>query len=427
VTIQGDGATATTIDAHQVSRVLQQGVGQLTLSQLGMVNGQGVAYGVAYGGAIIAGGSVDVDNGLFQDNQVVSATDFARGGAIYAGDVTVSATRFERNTAVSGGPGTASGGAIFSRNTADVQASLFTANGAGSGGAIYARGPLTLVGTKVEQNACTGPVGGGIASETSVSVTGGAITDNNVVGRGKVLGGGIYSAGSVTLSGTLVARNFVQGSGGGTPPLGGGVYAQLDVTVRSSTVTGNRAGFLGIGGGIYSAWGTVTVVNSTISGNSAGTDPNTNSGGGIWAPSVILEFATVAGNVGGPGANISAQSLQSAASVVAYASGGAGCAVGATSSAGYSYDDDGSCGFTAAHDVSAGADPMLGAPDDNGGPTPTMHPTPGSPLADAIPAGSCTGCQAADQRGIARPQGGAFDIGAVEAVAAVAVSPRFTS
>nr|BBJ47930.1 hypothetical protein SAVMC3_05590 [Streptomyces avermitilis] len=46
---------------------------------------------------------------------------------------------------------------------------------------------------------------------------------------------------------------------------------------------------------------------------------------------------------------------------------------------------------------------------DNGGPTDTTALLPGSPALDAA-----DGCPATDQRGVARPQGTACDIGAYE-------------
>jgi hypothetical protein len=48
---------------------------------------------------------------------------------------------------------------------------------------------------------------------------------------------------------------------------------------------------------------------------------------------------------------------------------------------------------------------------DNGGPTLTHLPVPGSPAIDAANAALCP---AADQRGVARPQGGGCDAGSVE-------------
>jgi hypothetical protein len=61
-----------------------------------------------------------------------------------------------------------------------------------------------------------------------------------------------------------------------------------------------------------------------------------------------------------------------------------------------------------------GVDPLLGPLADNGGGTQTHALLPGSP---AIDAGNNATCLAIDQRGIARPQGAACDIGAVEAQA----------
>lgn len=74
-----------------------------------------------------------------------------------------------------------------------------------------------------------------------------------------------------------------------------------------------------------------------------------------------------------------------------------------------SVDDD--CGFVAAGGIASPL--LLGALGDNGGPTPTFLPQAGSPL---IGAASTAECLAADQRGVARPQGAACDIGAVEVV-----------
>jgi len=54
--------------------------------------------------------------------------------------------------------------------------------------------------------------------------------------------------------------------------------------------------------------------------------------------------------------------------------------------------------------------PLLGPLADNGGPTKTFLPGSGSP---AINSGDPS-CAGTDQRGVARPQGGACDRGAVE-------------
>ena len=88
---------------------------------------------------------------------------------------------------------------------------------------------------------------------------------------------------------------------------------------------------------------------------------------------------------------------------------------------GFNLEDDAaaSCGFsTASGDLALGTAPNLGALADNGGPTETQLPQPGSPLIDSVPAASCQADGAAgvttDQRGVARPQGAACDTAAVE-------------
>jgi hypothetical protein len=93
-------------------------------------------------------------------------------------------------------------------------------------------------------------------------------------------------------------------------------------------------------------------------------------------------------------------------------------------SLGHNLDSDGSCGLSDPTDLST-VDPLLGPLADNGGPTPTHALLAGSPALDAIPPGDCTWDDdgdpatpdvplATDQRGAARPQGSARDIGAVE-------------
>jgi hypothetical protein len=161
---------------------------------------------------------------------------------------------------------------------------------------------------------------------------------------------------------------------------------------------------------------------------------------------VSLVYATVVANTAPTGANIEIlafDSLTSFGSAVALPQGGgANCGFEpppVTTSNGFNFSDDASCGFTAGTDQQNAGDPGLGALADNGGPTQTRLPLPGSPLIDAIPVASCQADGASgittDQRGVTRPQGPGCDIGAVEVdvagpaaapAAPVAGAPRFT-
>ena len=78
--------------------------------------------------------------------------------------------------------------------------------------------------------------------------------------------------------------------------------------------------------------------------------------------------------------------------------------------AGHNLSSDGSGHFTNLFSLE-NIDPLLGPLADNGGPTLTLLPQAASPLIDG---GSNSNAPAFDQRGIARPQGAAVDIGAVE-------------
>jgi len=135
--------------------------------------------------------------------------------------------------------------------------------------------------------------------------------------------------------------------------------------------------------------------------------------------------------------------MTSFASVVAQPGSNGNC-VGVTTSDGFNWDDDGSCGFGAGlGDHSNGGNPLLGALASNGGPTQTRLPLSGSPLIDAIPDPHCADGNTLagsaitnDQRALPRPSptGGACDIGAVEvqvsapapAPPVLVVIPRFT-
>jgi len=243
----------------------------------------------------------------------------------------------------------------------------------GSGGAVFANGDVTVSAAIVQGNGANS-AGGGLFAAGTLELTSSSVTGNS----SSTGGGGIFSTGAIIVVDSTIADN----------PSGGGIGSGGDVSV--------------------------TIINSTVSGNEAVT------GGGIFTEGALtLVYATVANNSATAFANLDAETLTSFASVVALPQGGGINCLTSTVSNGYNYSDDPSCGFGSGDgDVTDGPDPQLGALGDNGGPTQTMEPAPGSPLLDAIPVASCQADGAAgittDQRGVTRPQGLGCDIGAVE-------------
>jgi CSLREA domain-containing protein len=255
-----------------------------------------------------------------------------------------------------------------------------------------------------------GDGGGVLAYEAEEAVLQGVAVSGNVASQN---GAGVSAPPEgvnktvLTISNSTIAGNRV--TGGAVEGLGGGVYALGKLSLVNSTVTGNSAESTGLvvqGGGVLlaidpaSAEGSEgTLVNSTIAGNSVGTaglggglavyNPEPTIGG---SAALTVRNTIVAGNTGPAGAS--------------------DCAPVATVTSDHNLSSDASCMFTDAGSKQ-NANPLLAGLANNGGETDTLALHPGSP---AIDAGTNAGCPATDQRGVARPQGSACDIGAFELV-----------
>jgi hypothetical protein len=263
-----------------------------------------------------------------------------------------------------------------------------------------------------------------------------SINDVTITGGDKLgLGGGIYTRnGDLTVVNSSIVDNDAAGSGGGI----NGDFT--NITISRSTISGNSAANTG---GVYTN-GFIQMFQSTVTGNTS-----SNNTGGVRADGdITLTYSTVVGNTGPEGANVATQSegegLFGFGSVVALPfGGGENCSLTeATTSLGYNYSDDSSCGYSGEGDIQDGANPQLAALAANGGATLTRMPQPGSPLIDRIPVGTACpdGLDGTDQRGVERPIGPGCDVGSVEAPlpqspsstgttqpgSAAATSPRFT-
>lgn len=200
--------------------------------------------------------------------------------------------------------------------------------------------------------------------------------ESNMAGNG----GGLYVAGgSATVTRCTFFDNFCI-----TSAHGGAIAGSTNVTVENCTLSSNRAGPTGQGGGVYIVGGNWTVRNSTISGNTS------TMGGGIRLAggSLTMHSAIIANNIAPTAKDVSAI-VTGQFNLVEDSSGSV-------------FMDSGNI---------FGVDPALGPLDDYGGLTWTHRLLPNSP---AINAGSNPAGLTVDQRGNQRVVGGQADIGSFE-------------
>jgi hypothetical protein len=201
---------------------------------------------------------------------------------------------------------------------------------------------------------------------------------------------GVANEGRLTIQDCVISRNRSQEWD--PDDSGGGVFNAGEMTIINSTISENFAGH-GVGGGIYNDLsGVLMLVDSTVFGNRA------DSGDAIAMqprsfPDAYLEIANtvIDGDCDGKGSELTWVSR------------------------GHNFESPGdTCGFDQPTDqVNVSAEELnLGPLQDNGGPTMTHALGAGSVAIDVIPVDMCETDE--DQRGVARPQGDACDVGAVE-------------
>ena len=370
VTMIGAGADATTIDANQLDRVFEVFANaKLALVGLTVTGGH---LGMEHGGGIRNWGDVTVDHCIIADNH----TDYF-GGGIYNDEV-------------------------YDQAKLAVVDSVFRGNSAEYGGALYGGANNTIRGTTFTGNTATRigaaiNYGGGLIEASTFSA--------NVVGY---WGGAIYNnQRTLTIRGSTFTGNVSAGLGAAILDDNGG-----SLTIDGCTFSGNHSQDGSNDGIAFVNTSTATITNTTIV-----VDANTGvSGSGIWAGrDLIRPDKDVLPSVYVGNSIVVSRGSPAAASDV----------VGDFHSLGHNFIGvaDGSTGFSNGVNgdhvgtVASPLDPQLGPLADNGGPTLTHVPLPGSPVIDA---GDNTLATATDQVGTARPQDGnsdgtaTVDIGAVE-------------
>ncbi len=274
--ISGFGSAADlTIDAQMNSGLFF--ISESTTVSISHVTLTGGRVGEGVGGAIYnQGGTLTLDDVILTGNSADS------GGGLYNehGTVTIANSTITNNTAAFVGGGIANEGSegIEGSGTITITNSTISQNTADFGGGIYntSLGTATITGGTISQNSAEVD-GGGIYNngftDSSAQVSGGSITDNSVVAEtGEIFNG---DCSSVTVTGASITSNRASDDGGG-------IFNDDGlVTVQSSTISQNIAGFGqieggGDGGGIAND-GTFNILDTAIANNSA----NDGDGGGV--------------------------------------------------------------------------------------------------------------------------------------------------
>jgi hypothetical protein len=253
LTIQGTDANLLTIADHSASRVFDIKTGVTSA-----INGLTITNSYSHkggGGAISNAGILSLSN----SNIIGNTAD--NGGGIYnTGTLTLN------NSNISGNDANYSGGGIYNSGILTLNDSIISGNKATAAGGIYNNRIVTVSNSKISGNEAVNydynnyypSSGGGIYNATFGNIT---VRSSTITGNDAENGGGIYNSGILTLS-----HSTINGSNQDhISYLGGGIYNDGTLTVRNSTIS-NNDGYLG--GGIYNI-STLTVRDSTISDNNA--------------------------------------------------------------------------------------------------------------------------------------------------------------
>jgi hypothetical protein len=476
LTIRGNGQTNTIIDGNGAisnDRIFQVDSGgtvslqSLTLQHGGLTINNSNFTG---GGAILDFGTLSLSDVKVANNSVTGgATSVLGGGAIQARDgtsLTITNSTFSNNSVTAHD---AAGGAIQSccaTTSLAITGSTFSgnssssaySNGQSNGGAVVngtGVGAVTTISNSTFTGNSSSNSGGGQASSGAILNRGASMIITNSVFRNNTLLGGAGGAISNCCGGnatptlqilnSLFDSNSVTGPGSSN---GGGVATCCGAvtTITGSTFTRNSVTAPGAYGGGVSAGSAVTVANSTLVGNTASAPPAVTAtastggfGGNIGvapaelAPPITLLNDTIDGGIAQSGANIGVGALRTMIIGNTIVSGwpASNCQLGqgtTVTDKGHNLEDGtpSTCGFSVAQSDKIGADPKLGALQNNGGATPTQALLAGSAAIDKADNVICAALPVAgfDQRGLTRFPAGdtTCDIGAYEVQPVVATA-----
>jgi predicted outer membrane repeat protein len=419
----GAGADTTSTDGERDGSALIVGSGvQASISGLtiqGGLSNQGA--GISNSGALTLTDSVVADNiipgysgrgdgaGIYNagalvvisttltDNRILSPTIGFGAGIYNAGGL-----RLVESTLVSNSAGVEGsvGGAIFNSGpSVRIEDSTIQGNQAQRGAGIYNTGGILLVRSTINGNLATAAGIGSIAVNTGSLTIVSSVMDNN---SGSTAGS-ILNTGTLSVARSTFLRNQALN--------GGAIYGGGTITIDDSTFANNQA-TANDGGALFFSTGSMTVTNSTFFENRAAEQGGAIVTGFGQNPNVTIVNSTFNGNTALGGNNVRKFGGRVSASNSIFADNSSVGSCYDLTSAGNNLSSDATC-VGGPGDI-ANAIPLLGPLQDYGGGALTMLPLEGSPARDA---GNDATCAPRDQRGVARPNGFACDIGAVEAPA----------
>ena len=348
----------------------------------------------AKGGSIyIEGGTLNIDESRIENSAANGGNGgnqdqngqtnggfggFTQGGGVWVGGTataTINNTTFESTTANGGDSGTGGNGSEPA--------------GPADGGGLYSLGNVTVTNSTFHLAGATGGNSGNTFGSTCLG-------GHTSLEAGGARGGAIFADGGTLIVNTATfANNFAVGGNGGN---GGQTDGGLNCGAHG------KGGFA-FGGAIANNAATVNIKHGTISSNNAQAgNTGVNQGGANKPPQLVAE-GTGGGIRVGPG-SVTLENTIIAGNTAANGTGDTTGAPtpgpnvdGAVTSNGHNLLGTATeaTGFTGTGDQT-GANPMLMALADNGGPTQTMKLSIGSPAIDAGVAAGAT----FDQRGMPR-------------------------
>ncbi len=331
----------------------------------------------------------DINGTIFLDSELTITNDLRIEGQTF---LRVSANNKSRVFNIKSGSVS-----IFTMGISDGRV-VGTNGPAGSNGEnVYGAGIFVASGAELFIQFCV------ISNNVAIGGQGGSEGQFGQAGNGgNAYGGGIASLGTINIGYCTLVGNSAQGGLGGVGPTGsagvggqgwgGGVYAEGTAGVHLCAVHGNVAAAGmggggpggGSGGGIYNLAAMAMSAN-TIASNSA-TGSSFDFGGGIYNSTSTLDVrdCTIAGNQADFGGGVTGGGTYRNTILALNSAPNGPDVEGMIVSSDYNFiqNTNGlSISGNTMHNI-IGQNPMLASLTNNGGPTLTMAPLPGSPVID---------------------------------------------